>query len=91
VPELFDEIKVHNVEVHSNTQQEESHPDEDERQEDGVHGAWDTIQVIGEPSNECEEKGTDNDTEPDFGKARVSSDLFGATIDVRSGESGVSI
>lgn len=60
-PELVHEIEMHQMEVHADTKQEQSHPDKDEWQEDSVHSTRNTIEIVGKSPNERKEKGSEDD------------------------------
>lgn len=47
LPSLFDQVEVRNVEVHDDGRHEQPHPDEENRQEERVHGARNPVEMIG--------------------------------------------
>lgn len=73
---------MHEMQMHSDPEQEESHPDEDGREEDSVHGTRDTVEIVGKPSDDCEQKGSHDDPEARFHEPGVSSKLLDTVLDL---------
>jgi len=82
LPKLVYEVEMHEMQMHSNPEQEESHPDEDRRQEDGVYGTRDAVEIVGESGDDCEQKGSDDDPQACLHEPGVSSDLLDTVLDL---------